>query len=600
MIAMCFVVSAAAPERRVSGVVSHFESGSVLAGVKVSVKGTSVSTTTDSRGKYSLLIPPAGKVLTFYSPGFETLEVGIGPGAMLDVQLKSAAHAERLVHGESLMIGAAGKRTAMMPAPYMDAGYNTEAYDPVNENGFQLASRQPLTTFAADVDRASYSNVRRFINSGQLPPADAVRIEEMINYFDYSYPQPDHRHPVSVSAEITDSPWNKGLRLVHIGVQARKLPLLSLPPSNLVFLIDVSGSMMAENKLPLIVRAFRLLVDQLRAEDRVSIVVYAGAAGVVLPPTPGDQKVKMKDALEKLRAGGATAGAGGIGLAYKIAQESFIRHGNNRVILATDGDFNVGISSKGGLQQLVEEKRKSGIYLSVLGVGTGNYKDAYAETLADKGNGNYAYIDNIREARKVFVNEFGGTLFTVAGDVKLQVEFNPGYVGAYRLIGYENRALKNEDFNDDSKDAGEMGAGHSVTAIYEIIPASAYLPTVDALRYSGGGQSDGVPSDEMLTVKVRYKEPGREQSRLMETPVANKPVGLSSCPENFRFAMAVAEFGLLLRNSPYKGSASYDGVIRRAGAAKGADDEGYRSEFIGLVKMAAALDAGRDVAVTEK
>ena len=378
-----------------------------------------------------------------------------------------------------------------MPAPAMpprmapEAISGNEEYKAEKEIGFKATDKDPQTTFSIDVDRAAYTNVRRFImQNGQLPPKDAVRIEEMINYFDYNYAQPKGKDPINIETEISDSPWNKGLKILHIGLQAKTIPTDNLPASNLVFLIDVSGSMSDPNKLPLVKTAFKLLTDQLREKDKVAIVVYAGAAGLVLPPTSGKEKNKIKDALDNLSAGGSTAGGAGIELAYKTAFENFVKDGNNRVILATDGDFNVGVSSNDDLEKLVENKRKSGIFLSVLGFGMGNYKDSKMEILSDKGNGNYAYIDNLLEAEKVFVKEFGGTLFTVAKDVKLQLEFNPKYVKAYRLIGYENRVLANEDFKNDAKDAGEMGSGHTVTAIYEIIPAgveSAFLP--DKLKY---------------------------------------------------------------------------------------------------------------------
>lgn len=586
-------------ERQISGVVSSVGDGRPLPGVQVSVVGAKLSTVTDAQGKYKITVPSSAKKLVFSYVGFLSLEVEIGTNLILNVKLDEDA----VTLNELVVVGYGTQRKAAflggMNNFAIDASkFNTENYNPINENGFQLTSQSPLTTFSADVDRAAYSNIRRFISKGELPPVDAVRIEEMINYFDYQFPQPADG-PLSVSTEVTDSPWNKGLKLVHIGVQARTIPNHQIPPSHLVFLIDVSGSMFQENKLPLLKRAFKLLVDQLRPEDKVSIVVYAGAVGTVLTATPGDQKMKILEALESLEAGGSTAGEKGIMQAYKLAEEHFVKDGNNRVILATDGDFNVGVSSEGGLERLIEEKRKSGVFLSVIGVGTGNFKDSHVETLADKGNGNYAYIDNIQEARKVFINEFGGTLFTVASDVKLQVEFNPAFVSAYRLVGYENRMLKNEDFNDDKKDAGEVGSGHTVTAIYEIIPAgvkSDYHPQVDPLKYSkreGGGKGS---KEEMLTLKIRYKDPGAAKSKLMEVPVKSGSTPMTECSENFRFAAAVAEFGLLLRNSEYKGAASFDHVVSGARAAMGKDEEGYRAEFIQLVKMAEVMRNGSKVA----
>ena len=430
------------------------------------------------------------------------------------------------------------------------------------------------------------------MQNGQLPPKDAVRIEEMINYFDYNYAQPKGKDPINIETEISDSPWNKGLKILHIGLQAKTIPTDNLPASNLVFLIDVSGSMDAQNKLPLVKTAFKLLTDQLREQDKVAIVVYAGAAGLVLPPTSGKDKNKIKDALENLSAGGSTAGGAGIELAYKTAMDNFVKGGNNRVILATDGDFNVGVSSNEGLEKLVELKRKSGVFLSVLGFGMGNYKDSKMETLSDKGNGNYAYIDNLLEAEKVFVKEFGGTLFTVAKDVKLQLEFNPKYVKAYRLIGYENRALANEDFKNDAKDAGEMGSGHTVTAIYEIIPAgveSTFLP--DKLKYQQFSNTiAGVNSNEVCSVKIRYKQPDSDKSVQMEDLVMDAHTALEKTSENFRFSVAVAEFGLLLRGSDFKGSANYEQILSLTKDALGKDSEGYRAEFLKLVKTAKLLE----------
>ncbi|MCX2450435.1 von Willebrand factor type A domain-containing protein [Pedobacter sp. PLR] len=470
---------------------------------------------------------------------------------------------------------------------------NTESYAPIVENTFLAPDKNPLSTFSIDVDAAGYSNVRRYLNNGGLPPKDAVRIEEMVNYFDYNYPQPTGNDPVNILTEIATAPWNPQHKLVKIALQARKIKTAHLPAANLVFLIDVSGSMNQPNKLPLLISSFKLLTDQLRPEDRVAIVVYAGRSALVLPSTPGSATTTIKDALNKLEAGGSTAGGQGLEMAYKVAAENFIKKGNNRVILATDGDFNVGLSSDKEMETLIEEKRKSGIFLTVLGYGMGNTKDSKMETLADKGNGNYAYIDNITEARKVLINEFGGTLFTVAKDVKLQVEFNPSKVQAYRLIGYENRLLEDKDFNDDRKDAGEMGAGHTVTAFYEIIPYgvnSSFTPSVDPLKYQEnkvlGNKSN---SPEMLTVKLRYKQPDGDKSKLLQKAVLDTTFPFSGASENFRFAAAVAEFGLLLRQSDFKQGANFAQVISLAEAAQGKDTEGYRSEFLKLVKSTALL-----------
>jgi len=475
---------------------------------------------------------------------------------------------------------------------YID--FNREGYDKITENQFLKVNDNPLSTFSIDVDAASYSNVRRFLNQGQLPPAGAVRIEEMVNYFKYEYPQPTNNDPFSINTEIAEAPWNKDHKLVLIGLQGKKIPTENLPASNLVFLIDVSGSMQSANKLPLVKTSMKMLVDQLREQDKISMVVYAGAAGIVLPPTSGAEKTKIKDAIDKLEAGGSTAGGAGIKLAYKTAQENFVKNGNNRVILCSDGDFNVGESSDDAMERLIETERKSGVFLTILGYGMGNYQDAKMQKLADKGNGNHAYIDGISEAKKVLVNEFGGTLFTIAKDVKLQIEFNPAKVQGYRLIGYENRMLAKEDFNDDKKDAGELGSGHTVTAIYEVIPVgvkSSFLKDVDALKY----QKDVAPlskskqTDEILTVKFRYKAPDGDVSKLIEHPVADKQVAIAKTSDNFRFAAAVAQFGMLLRDSEFKSAASYTSVVEMARKARGNDDEGYRSEFIRLVESAQLL-----------
>ncbi|MBP0016007.1 MAG: VWA domain-containing protein [Cyanobacteria bacterium SBLK] len=467
---------------------------------------------------------------------------------------------------------------------------NAETYDRIEETGFKRATNAPFSTFSIDVDTASYSNVRRFINNGQTPPKDAVRIEELINYFNYEYPQPRENEPFSIATEVSRSPWNPQHQLVHIGIQGKKIATEDLPPSNLVFLIDVSGSMTANNKLPLLKSAFKLLVGEMRPEDTVSIVVYAGAAGIVLPPTFGDRKDVILTAIDRLAAGGSTAGGEGIKLAYKLVKENFKRSGNNRVILATDGDFNVGISSDTELVQLIEEKRKDNIFLTVLGVGMGNLQDSKMEKLADKGNGNYAYIDNELEAKKVLVKEMGGTLLTIAKDVKIQVDFNPAKVKAYRLIGYENRRLKDEDFNDDTKDAGELGAGHTVTALYEIVPVGAEtninLPDIDASKYQ---QSEATNSNELMEVKLRYKQPDGDTSQLIAYPVSDVKKPFNATSANFKFSAAVASFGMVLRDSPYKGQASFAGVLELAKESQGVDLEGYRAEFIRLVQASQKL-----------
>lgn len=469
-----------------------------------------------------------------------------------------------------------------------DVDHNTEAYNAINENGYKNVTTNPLSTFSVDVDAASYSNARRFIVGGSKPPVDAVRVEEFINYFDYDYPDPADEHPFSITTEIGNCPWNQNNKLVHIGLQAERLKTKDLPTNNLVFLLDVSGSMNAENKLPLLKKSFQLLIEELRPEDRVAIVVYAGAAGVVLESTATtkENKIKILESLDGLNAGGSTAGGQGIQLAYKVAEQYFVQGGNNRVILATDGDFNVGMSSDGEMQRLIEDKRNSGIFLTCLGFGMGNYKDSKLEVLADKGNGNYAYIDNLLEAKKVLVTEIGGTLLTLAKDVKIQVEFNPMVVESYRLVGYENRLLNEEDFNDDKKDAGEIGAGHSVTALYEIVLKGAgTAPTVDDLRYQQPQHGESALSNEMLTVKFRYKKPDGDTSILIEKNLENKLADWKLLSNDFKFSAAVAAWGMLLRDSEYKGTATYDLILDWAKEGKGEDKNGYRAEFIRLVEL---------------
>lgn len=470
--------------------------------------------------------------------------------------------------------------------------YNTETYDRIVENPFRAVVNDPLSTFSVDVDRAAYANMRRFLNNNQMPPKDAIRIEEMINYFDYNYPQPQGEDPFSVNMEMSTCYWNSDHYLLHIGLQGKEVPMTNIPASNLVFLLDVSGSMSYPNKLPLLKQSLKVLLDKLRPQDRVAIVVYAGAAGLVLPSTPCNKKDKILRALDKLEAGGSTAGGEGIHLAYKVAKENFIEDGNNRVILATDGDFNIGESSDAAMERLIEDKREDGVFLSILGFGMGNYKDSKMEKLSNKGNGNYAYIDNIMEAKKVLGTEIWGTLYTIAKDVKLQIEFNPAKVKAYRLVGYENRMLNKEDFNDDKKDAGDIGSGHTVTAVYEIIPAgsSETVPGVDDLKYQ---QTEVVKSAEMMTVKLRYKKPEGKVSKLIELPVKEKEIMTSKPSENFRFSAAVVEFGLLLRDSEYKGNASYTHAQTLAKAAKGDDEEGYRAELIRLIETAQLLSKSK-------
>ncbi len=467
--------------------------------------------------------------------------------------------------------------------------FNTESYDRVYENPFLSVRQNPLSTFSIDVDTASYANARRFLNEEQFPPKDAVRIEEFINYFSYYYPPPEGNKPFSVNIETSECPWANNHRLVRIGLKGKEITLENRPLSNLVFLIDVSGSMQPDNKLPLAKKTMQLLVEQLTENDRVAIVVYAGASGLVLPATTGDQKEKILSALGRLEAGGSTNGGEGIQLAYQIALSNFIKNGINRVILATDGDFNIGVTNQGDLIRLIEEKAKSGVFLSVLGFGMGNYKDSTLEKLADQGNGNYAYIDTLNEARKVLVEQMSGMLITIAKDVKIQVEFNQAQVTAYRLIGYENRLLRSEDFNDDKKDAGEIGAGHTVTALYEVVPTGQEInfSSVDPLKYQPQMETGRTThSNELLTVKLRYKKPDGDMSQLLEFPVTDSGSKLNSASSDFKFAAAVAAFGMILRDSEYKGNVTFDSVLKLAQENARSDESGYRSEFISLVKKA--------------
>jgi Ca-activated chloride channel family protein len=626
-------------ERIIKGTVTDKSDGNPIVGANVSILDKNgaykVIATVAYDGKYSASISVNTKELIFSYVGYTTVRIKLGKLKIIDIKMEetpntlneevvirgyvkrtreSTTGSSYIVSGKEVQDVPVGQveqllqgkvaglniqnntgRPGMIGVPNMPGLESTESYSRVLENKFRTVLETPLSTFSIDVDAASYSNLRRFINNGSLPPADAVRIEEMVNYFDYEYEQPMGNDPINISTEISNAPWNTSHKLVKIGLQAKKVSTANLPVSNLVFLIDVSGSMNQANKLPLLVSSFKMLTDQLRKEDKVAIVVYAGNAGVVLPSTHGDEKTIIKEALNKLSAGGSTAGGEGIELAYKIAAQNFAKGGNNRIILATDGDFNVGASSDNAMEQLIEEKRKSGIFLTVLGYGMGNLKDSKMEKLADKGNGNYAYIDNISEARKVLVTEFGGTLYTIAKDVKLQVEFNPSRTQAYRLIGYENRMLKAKDFNDDKKDAGEMGSGHTVTALYEVIPVgvkSKFVGSVDDLKYQattakpvtllGNGK-------ELMTVKLRYKQPDGDLSRLIEQPVIDNSIGFNQTSNSFRFSAAVAEFGLLLKKSDFVQKSSFDHVISTAEGAKGKDGEGYRSEFVRLAKSAKLL-----------
>ena len=472
-----------------------------------------------------------------------------------------------------------------------DAAFNTEEYGRIVENEFLSVAENPLSTFSVDVDRAAYSNIRRFLRDGQRPPRDAVRIEEMVNYFTYDYPDPSGAQPFSVTTEVASCPWNERHRVLLVGLQGRRMKTADLPANNLTFLIDVSGSMMEPDKLPLVKEGLELLVNQLRPKDRVAIVVYAGNAGLVLPSTPGSDKGTILSAIQSLEAGGSTAGGAGIKLAYDVAKQNFVDGGNNRVILATDGDFNVGASSDGELEQLIESKRNDHIFLTVLGFGTGNIKDSKMELLADKGNGNYAYVDTLAEARKVLVSEMGATLFTIAKDVKLQIEFNPAKVASYRLIGYENRLLRKEDFNNDAKDAGDIGAGHSVTALYELVMPGddSGTASVDPLKYQTAKVTAASP--ELLTLKLRYKEPEGDTSKLLTYTVSDSHADVTSASNNLRFASAVAEFGMLLRDSKFKGDATYDEARALAQKSLGRDFEGYRRDFLTMIGDAQNLSS---------
>ena len=582
----------------VTGTVTN-ENDQPLIGANVSIEKSRKGTVTNEHGKYSIEAMQ-GDIIRFSYIGYKTQKVKANR-KIIDVKLypdnnllmeecviTSDEVSNRAISSKQMAVRSLG-----MPALIYDRYANREEYNHNAENRFKSPVKDPLSTFSIDVDAASYSNIRRFINQGEMPPKDAVRIEEMINYFNYNYPKPTGNDPVRITTEVGICPWNKTHRLVQIGLKAREIENQNLPASNFVFLIDVSGSMFGPTRLELVKSSLRLLVNNLREKDRVAIVTYCGDARVALPSTPGNEKQKIKDALETLTAGGSTAGGAGIKEAYRIAQKNFIAQGNNRIILCTDGDFNVGASSETELENLIESKRKSGIFLTVLGYGMGNYKDNKMQILAQKGNGNHAYIDNIQEANKVLVNEFGSTMYAVAKDVKLQVEFNPAKVQSYRLVGYETRMLNNEDFNDDTKDAGEMGAGHTVTALYEIIPTGTpgNIPgSVDPLKYQSQTNVNAQTSNssELLTVKLRYKTPEEEKSKKIEKSVTD--MGKDNVSPDFRFASAVAMFAQLLKDSDFKGEATYDKVIETANKGLSFDPEGYRAEFVCLVQSAKGLN----------
>jgi len=638
-----------AQNRTITGTVTDKDNSLPLPAVLVTVAGTQIATQTNDYGKYAIKVPASTKSLTFILVGYTRQTMAIGKSNIVDAALETnATQLKEVVVTSSYGIKQFAKSSSASVQTITPTDLNTvrqpsinnalagkvaginvrsqsaaalgrnsnvtfrvntdingyyanapaqvtdESYKNNPENGFKTVSNDPLSTFSVDVDAASYTNVRRFINNGQLPPADAVRIEEMINYFKYNLPGPVGESPVAIHTELSSAPWNASHRLLRIGLKAKTIEQKNLPASNLVFLIDVSGSMNEQNKLPLVKSSMKMLVEQLREKDRVAIVTYAGNAGLALAATAGDKKDIVNNAIDNLEAGGSTAGGEGLKLAYKIARENFMAKGNNRIILATDGDFNVGPSSDGDMEQLITKERDSKVAISILGFGMGNYKDSKMETLADKGNGNYAYIDNLTEAHKALVSEFGGTLFTVAKDVKIQIEFNPAKVQAYRLLGYEDRMLAKEDFNNDKKDAGDMGSGHTVTALYEVVPVGVkddYAGSVDPLKYqkTASAPVSNNSSDEMMTIKFRYKEPESDKSKLQSVAIKDVPKALNTTSDDFRFAVAVAEFGMLLRESEFKQGSTFEQAISLAKGAKAKDEEGYRSEFVRLAESAKSL-----------
>ena len=636
----------------VSGLITDQVGHLPLPGVKVLVKGTRLGTNTNAQGRYSLLVPgTANAILVFSRIGYRSVKRLVGAAYTLNLSLqadtrhlnevvvtgsgtqsrsdmtesvssavagrvagvaisradKRGTKAKRMAPVRGVVVSAdevaangwSGEPASAATLPAREEAGAGDTYAHVKENAFFATKNTPLSTFALDVDNASYTNIRRFLNEGQLPPRDAVRVEEMLNYFRYDYAAPPATSPdpVRISTELAACPWNPAHQLARIGIQARKVETAKLPPANLVFLVDVSGSMDEPDRLPLVQAGLKLLVRQLRPQDHVALVAYAGAAGLVLPPTPGSQPQVILDAIDRLQAGGSTAGGAGLRLAYSTAKQSFNKEGNNRVILATDGDFNVGESSDAAMEQLIVDQRESGVFLTVLGCGRGNLRDARMETLADKGNGNYAYLDNLDEAGRVLVAQFGGTLFTVAKDVKLQVEFNPARVANYRLVGYENRMLAAEDFNNDRKDAGELGAGHTVTALYEIVPVDGPQPLIDNLKYEQPQTAENVArsltrattTGEVLTVKLRYKEPQGSSSKLLALALTGPPTPIEKASPDFRFAAAVAQFGMLLRQSEQRGTATWAATEQLANGARGADTDGYRAELVRLVRLAAGL-----------
>ncbi|MEZ4877790.1 MAG: von Willebrand factor type A domain-containing protein [Flavobacterium sp.] len=621
---ICFV--SLAQQKTITGVVS--DALGPLPGTTVVVKNTTRNTQTDFDGKYNIKASK-GEILVFSYVGYTSKAVTVGNSTTINVKLESAQTLHEVVivsyddkkeekdkgyigkavmdtkarpmvsqqvqgYAKGLSISQSntnaivirGSKSVTGTTDIIPATNDYEDYEAFAENIFESPKASPLSTFSIDVDNASYTNIRRFINNGQKVPKDAVRIEEMMNFFKYKYPQPTNEHPFSINSEYSDCPWNTNNKLVRIGLQGKNIDDSKLPASNLVFLIDVSGSMFAANKLPLLKESLKVLVNQLRKDDRVAIVVYAGAAGLVLPPTSGDKKMTIIDALDKLQSGGSTAGGAGIQLAYQTAKEHFIKGGNNRVVLATDGDFNVGASSDNDMQRLIEEERKSGVFLTCLGFGMGNYKDSKMETLANKGNGNYAYIDNIQEANRFLGKEFKGSMFAIAKDVKIQIEFNPTFVQAYRLIGYENRKLRPEDFKNDEIDAGELGSGHTVTALYEIVPVnvkSDYFKPIEDTKYSKVENKGVNYQNELATIKFRYKKPNGDKSIEMVSTIASASKSLNTASDDYKFTAAVAWFGLNLRDSKLVSNKSLVAIKKLAKEGLANDDEGYKAEFIRLI-----------------
>ena len=619
-ISLCLCFFQILTAKTITGKVS-FSKNTPAPGVNILIQNTNINTVTNFDGFYTIEAKE-GSVIEFQYLGFKTQRILVKKQTTINVLLQEDSDAldeivvigygtqkKRDITGSISKVRAPLMKESVLsdiPAPLQtrvsglniqplyeteeEINVSNESYASLSENSFKNAIQTPVSTFSIDVDAASYSNMRRFIMNGQKPPKDAVRVEEMINYFDYSYPQPNDEHPFSINTEVANCPWNNNNKLVHIGLQGKSLKTEEAPASNIVFLIDVSGSMGDTNKLPLLKKAYALLVNQLRKKDRIAIVVYAGSSGLVLPSTAGNKKEVILNALNNLRSGGGTAGGAGLKLAYKVAEDNFIQGGNNRIILATDGDFNVGQSSDQDLEKLIISNRDKGIFMSVTGFGMGNYKDSKMEIIADKGNGNYSYIDNLLEAKKVFINEFSSTLFTIAKDVKIQIEFNPAYVAEYRLIGYENRLLNNEDFKDDKKDAGELGAGHTVTALYEVVPVSSNFLGPTQLKYQSINTSPiNLHDNELATVKFRYKKPDEKKSQLMVKTINTSEKTFNNTSENFKFSSAVAGFGMLLSDSKHKGDLNFKIISAIAKKGKGIDEHGYRSEFIRLIDLAEHL-----------